>query len=61
MIDSKTFDNVEQLNSFIAENKATVISINEVKERVNTGLPLPRGGTFSYDADKIKLWYSTNN
>jgi hypothetical protein len=59
MIKSAVFENEEKLNAFISEQDVKIISINEITIRVDTGLPLLRGGTFYTEVSRLKVWYQT--
>lgn len=57
MITFKEFEGLEQLNEFITINKVKTISIETIKFIYDTGMPLPKGGSFKTEREKIKLWY----
>lgn len=57
MIKSKKFKSETSLNEFIQQNDIKVISVETEKEKYDTGLPMPKGGSFIIDRDIIKLWY----
>lgn len=59
MITHKVFDSEKEMNNFIEENKIKVVSIETIKQKVNSGLPTMKG-PFIYEADRLKLWFDNN-
>jgi hypothetical protein len=57
MIKSKVFENENMLNEFVQQNDVKVISVETQKQRYDTGLPLPRGGSFITGRYVLKVWY----
>lgn len=60
MIRSKTFKSEKELSDFIGSRDFqynTIISIETLRSKYNTGLPLLNGETYYVEEDIIKLWY----
>lgn len=58
MIEQKKFESLDKLNEFVSDNNVKVINIETRQESYNTGLPLPKGGSFISTRECFNLFYS---
>jgi hypothetical protein len=57
MIKFEKFTSVASMNTWLQENQhVKVISLETGSESYDTGLPMPRGGSFYTKRDVFKLW-----